>query len=229
MNYSEIIKRLKSMSNPEAVKGMARFGISTKKAFGISIPDLRRIAREIGKDHSLAQELWESGIRETRILASLIDHPKEVSEEQLERWVKDFDCWDVCDQTCMNLFRYTRFAYQKADEWSNRDEEFVKRAGFVMMATLAVSDKKAADEEFEIFFPIIKREANDDRTYVKKAVNWALRQIGKRNISLNKRAIEVAEDIGKIDSRAAKWIASDAISEFRSEKIQERLQKRSSD
>lgn len=217
------------MSNPEAVKGMARFGISTKKAFGISIPDLRRIAREIGKDHSLAQELWESGIRETRILASLIDHPKEVSEEQLERWVKDFDCWDVCDQTCMNLFRYTRFAYQKADEWSNRDEEFVKRAGFVMMATLAVSDKKAADEEFEIFFPIIKREANDDRTYVKKAVNWALRQIGKRNISLNKRAIEVAEDIGKIDSRAAKWIASDAISEFRSEKIQERLQKRSSD
>ena len=214
------------MSDREAIDGMARFGISTKKALGVSIPDLRKIAREIGKDHDLAKELWSSDIRETRILASLIDNPKEVTKEQMDAWVKDFDCWDVCDQTCMNLFRHTQYAYQKAVEWSARDEEFVKRAGFVMMATLAVSDKKADDLKFERFFPIMKREATDNRNFVKKAINWALRQIGKRNLALNKKAIEVAKDIGKIDSKAAKWIASDVIRELTSEKVQKMLKEK---
>ena len=226
VQLNDILKKLKSMSDPEAIDKMARFGISTKKAFGVSIPNLRKIAREIGKDHDLAKELWESDIRETRILASLIDNPKEVTKEQMDRWVKDFDCWDVCDQTCMNFFRYTQFAYQKAVEWSGRDEEFVKRAGFVMMATLAVSDKKAVDLEFERFFPIMKREATDNRNFVKKAINWALRQIGKRNMELNRKAIEVAKDIEKIDSKAAKWIASDAIRELKSEKVQKMLKEK---
>ena len=174
-------------------------------------------------NHNLAQELWASGIHEARILACMIDDPEMVNEEQIERWVKDFDSWDVCDQCCSNLFDKTEFAYQKAVEWSKRNEEFVKRAGFVLMACLAVHDKKAKDKEFLRFLPIIKRESADNRNFVKKAVNWALRQIGKRNLNLNREAIEAAAEIQKMDSRSAKWIASDAIRELTSEAVQERL------
>ena len=154
----------------------------------------------------------------------MIDDPKIATEEQLESWVKDFDSWDVCDQCCMNLFKNTGLAYRKADEWSESDEEFVKRAGFVLMACLAVSDKKAADKQFEVFLPIIKREASDNRNFVKKAVNWALRQIGKRNANLNRKAIETSKEIENLDSRSAKWIASDAIRELTSESVRKRLQ-----
>jgi 3-methyladenine DNA glycosylase AlkD len=146
------------------------------------------------------------------------------TEEQIERWAEDFKYWEICDQCCMNLFEKTKFAYKKAMEWSARDKEFVKRAGFVLMARLAVSDKKADDKQFEVFFPVIKREACDNRNFVKKAVNWALRQIGKRNVNLNRKAIETAEDMKEMDSRSAKWIASDAIRELMSESVQKRLQ-----
>mgnify|MGYP000132519189 CR=1 FL=1 len=176
---SEIIKRLKSLSNPEAVKGMAKFGINPEKCLGVSIPNLRQIAREIGKNHKLANELWETDIHEARILAGMIDSPDEVAEEQMENWVRGFNSWDVCDQVCINLFRRLPLAYKKAIEWSGCNEEFVKRAGFVLMANLAVSDKEAEDEKFISFFPYIKKESTDGRNYVKKAVNWALRQIGK--------------------------------------------------
>lgn len=224
MQYEEILERLKSMSNPEAVSGMARYGISTKiTAYGIPIPDLRKMAKEIGRDHHLAQQLWASDVHEARILASMIDDPNMATEEQMERWVRDFDNWEICDQCCMNLFEKTEFAYQKCFEWSSIEEEFVKRAGFVLMARLAVSDKKAGDERFEQFFPIIKREAGDNRNYVRKAINWALRQVGKRNLTLNGKAIETARDIQKMDSRSAKWIASDAIRELTSEAVQKRL------
>lgn len=214
----------KSLSNPEAVMGMARFGINPENTYGISIPDLRKMAKEIGRDHPLAQELWSSGIHEARILAGMIDDPKMVTEEQMESWVKDFDSWDVCDQCCMNLFEETKSAYQKCVEWSSREEEFVKRAGFVLMARLAVSDKSAKDEMFLKFLPVIEREAIDNRNFVKKAVNWALRQIGKRNIQLNKMAIRTAKKIQGMDSKSAKWIASDAIQELTSKEVQERLQ-----
>jgi 3-methyladenine DNA glycosylase AlkD len=220
---SDILARLKALSNPKAVEGMARYGINPENTYGVSIPNLRKIAREAGVNHTLAQELWASGIHEARILASMIDDPSMATEEQLESWVKDFDSWDVCDQCCMNLFEKTGFAYRKAVEWSESDKEFVKRAGFVLMARLAVSDKNADDEIFETFFPIIKREASDNRNYVKKAVNWALRQIGKRNINLNKKAILIAGEIQKMDSRSAKWIASDAIRELAGESVQKRL------
>ena len=221
---SDILARLKALSNPKAVEGMARYGINPENTYGISIPNLRKIARETGKNHALAQELWASGIHEARILASMIDDPKIATEEQLESWVKDFDSWDVCDQCCMNLFQKTGLAYRKADEWSESDEEFVKRAGFVLMACLAVSDKKADDKQFEVFLPIIRREASDNRNFVKKAVNWALRQIGKRNANLNRKAIETSKEIENLDSRSAKWIASDAIRELTSEPVRKRLQ-----
>ena len=221
---NDILNKLKALSNPKAVEGMARYGINPENTYGVSIPNLRKIAGETGKNHALAQELWASGIHEARILASMIDDPNMATEEQLESWVKDFDSWDVCDQCCMNLFKKTGLAYSKADEWSESDEEFVKRAGFVLMACLAVSDKKADDRQFEIFLPIIKREASDSRNFVKKAVNWALRQIGKRNANLNKKAIETSKEIQKMDSRSAKWIASDAIRELASESVRIRLQ-----
>jgi 3-methyladenine DNA glycosylase AlkD len=226
MKYDEILKQLKSQANPEAVKGMARYGINPEKNLGVSVTDIRALASEIGKDHELALQLWESGIRDARILAPHIDNPKQVTEDQMEKWVNDFNSWDVCDNCCSHLFDKTPFAYKKAIEWSDRKEEFVKRAGFALQAALTVHDKQAGDEQFNQFLPIIKREAVDERNYVKKAVNWALRNIGKRNQALNKKAIKTAREIKKIDSKSARWIASDTLRELTSEKIQKRIQKK---
>ncbi|MHA2062267.1 MAG: DNA alkylation repair protein [Candidatus Sifarchaeia archaeon] len=223
MQYTEIIKKLKALANPESVEGMKRFGITAENIYGVSIPNLRTLSKEIGKNHSLALELWSSGIHDAKILASLIDNPKKVTEGQMESWVQEFNSWDICDQCANNLFRKTQFAYQKVVEWSGRKEEFVKRTGFAMLASLAVHDKKKEDKEFIKFFKLIKREATDERNFVKKAVNWALRQIGKRNLNLNRKAIETATEIKTMDSKSAKWIASDAIRELTSEKIQKRL------
>jgi 3-methyladenine DNA glycosylase AlkD len=220
-----LIKKLKSLSNPEAVAGMARFGINRKSTYGVSIPVLRKMAKEVGRNHVLARRLWNSNIHEARILAGMIDLPEMVTEKQMEKWVRDFDSWDVCDQVCSNLFDRTKFAHQKAIVWSKRGEEFVKRAGFVLMATLAVHDKESGDKEFLKFLAVIKREARDERNFVKKAVNWALRQIGKRNSHLNRRAVETAKDIQGMDSKAAKWIASDAIRELTSEAVRKRLRR----
>jgi len=223
MRCEEVLKRLKSLANPENVAGMARFGINPENTLGISVPTLRKMAREIGKNHALAQELWASGVHEARSLAALIDDPRQVTEDQMERWVADFDSWDVCDQCCGNLFDKTRFAYRKAVEWAARDDEFVKRAGFALMAWLAVHDKRAPDEAFLQFLPMIKRESGDARNFVKKAVNWALRQIGKRNAALNAEAIRTAEEIQSMGSKPGRWIASDALRELTSDKVRERL------
>ncbi len=228
MKCAVILKKLKSLSNPRAVEGMAKYGITGERVYGVSIPDLRKMAREIGKNHSLSQQLWNSGIHEARILASMIDEPGMVTLKQMEEWVKDFDSWDVCDQVCMNLFDRTEFSYQKAIEWTANDKEFIKRAGFVLMAVFAVHNKEMSDKEFINFFPIIKRESTDNRNFVKKAVNWALRQIGKRNINLNKIAIKTAKEIQKMDSRSAKWIAQDAIKELTSNAVQKRLKEKRS-
>lgn len=224
LKINQILSKLESLSNPEAVNGMRRFGINPNKTYGVSIPNLRKIAKGIGKDHKLAQELWSTEIHEARILASMIDNPDNLTNDQMEKWVKDFDSWDVCDQCCANLFEKTDLAYQKSFEWSSREEEFVKRAGFVLMARFAVSDKKAEDNVFIKYFFIIKRESNDERNFVKKAINWALRQIGKRNIHLNKLAITTAKEMYIINSKSAKWIATDAIRELESDAVQKRLQ-----
>jgi 3-methyladenine DNA glycosylase AlkD len=226
MYINKIIEKLKTLSNLKAIEGMAKYGITPKRALGVSIPELRKIAKEIGMNHDLAQKLWEKNFRETMILASMIDNPDLVNEKQMEKWVKEFDYWEICDQVCQNLFSRTKFAYQKAIEWSGRNEEFVKRAGFALMAWLAFKDKEAGDEKFEKFLQIIKRESNDNRNFVKKAVNWALRQIGKRNINLNKKAIETAEEIQKMESKSAKWIAKDAIRELTSPGVQKRLKEK---
>jgi len=226
MRYEEVISQLKSMGDPKNIEGMGRFGIKTENNYGNSVTTLRKYAKKIGKNHDLAVKLWESGIRDARMVAACIEDPETVSEEQVDTWVRDFDSWDICDYCCGHFFDKTPFAYKKVREWTKNKELFVKRAGFSLIAWLAVHDKKKSDSEFESFFKIIKRESIDDRNYVKKAVNWALRNIGKRNNNLNKKAIKIAEEIKKNDSKSAKWIASDAIRELTSDKVQEKVNKK---
>jgi 3-methyladenine DNA glycosylase AlkD len=219
----EILKKLKLKANPDQLEGMARFGMTVEKRLGVSVPNMRKIAKETGKDHQLALQLWKTGFAESRMVASMIDIPKEVTEKQMEDWVKDFNSWDVCDQVCMNLFDKTPLAWKKVTDWSEREEEFVKRAAYALIACLAWHDKEAQDEKFIQLLSVIQAGATDNRNFVKKAVNWALRHIGKRNSNLNKTAIEAAKQIQKIDSKSAKWIASDAIRELESEAVQNRL------
>jgi 3-methyladenine DNA glycosylase AlkD len=210
----KIIEKLKQLQNKKNKDGQARFGINTANSFGISIPVLRNIAKDYKNNHALALALWQQGYHEARILACFIDNYKEVSEAQMEQWVLDFNSWDLCDQCCGNLFDKTEWAYQKANEWSHREEEYVRRAGFVMMACLAVHDKKATDKDFMPFFKLIEQYAFDERNFVKKAVNWALRQIGKRNEFLKEAALTSAKKIQQQSHKSSKWIAADAIREL---------------
>jgi len=219
------LRRLGSRKN---VKDMARYGIRAKTALGVSKPKIDELARRIGRNHQLALQLWKSGVHDARILAGMVDEPQSVTSAQMDRWVRDFDNWDVCDGTCCHLFVRARPAWQKALRWSVRNAEFQKRAGFALMAYLAVHEKRAGDEQYLRLFPLIRRSATDDRSFVRKSVNWALRQIGKRNINLNRAAIREAKRIGKMDSRAARWIAGDALRELRSEPVQRRLRRKSS-
>jgi len=215
MNVDEVISFLKDEASADYLAGMTRFGIANEKALGIAVPKLRAIAKTIKKDHTLALQLWDTGIHEARILASLIADPKQVTPQMMDSWVHDFTSWDVCDQACGNLFDRTPFVIYKAIEYSLSEQEFVKRASFVLMAEYSVHNKKAPNEEFINFMPIIEREAWDDRNFVKKAVNWSLRQIGKRNALLKDIAIQTAERIALQESKAAKWVAADALRELR--------------
>ncbi|HTH81552.1 MAG TPA: DNA alkylation repair protein [Mucilaginibacter sp.] len=214
MTTEQVIEQLKQKADERYHTGMMRFGIKTDKALGVKVPELRKMAKAIKKDHELALQLWDTGIHEARILATMIADPAQVTAAQIDAWVNDFDSWDVCDQACGNLFDRTPYAIEKALEFSASEQEFVKRAGFVLMAEYAVHHKKADDEVFIQFFPIIEREAWDDRNFVKKAVNWALRQIGKRNSTLKNLAIGVAKNIALQNHRVAKWIASNALAEL---------------
>ena len=223
LEVKQVIDRLKSISDPKAVEGMARFGIQSSNSFGVSVPKLRTLAREIGRDHLLASQLWETRLHDARLLATMIDDPRQVTVAQMEKWVRDFDSWDVVDGCCGNLFDKTPFAVSRAKEWCRREAEYEKRAGFVLMAELAVHDKKATDQVFLDFLPLIIGGASDKRNFVKKAVNWSLRQIGKRNLKLNKAAAKTALKIRKMESGSAKWVASDALRELKSPQVQERL------
>jgi 3-methyladenine DNA glycosylase AlkD len=225
--FSAIIRQLERRSDPAAVAGMARFGIVAKKVYGVPMPELRALARRIGPDRALARRLWAHGALETRLLASMIDDPERVTAAQMERWVRDFDSWAICDGCCLNLFRWTPCAWRKAVEWAGRDGEFVRRAGFVLMATLAVGDKRAPDAEFVKLLPLIEEHATDRRNFVKKAVNWALRQIGKRNLRLHGKALAAARRIRELNFSAARWIAADAIRELTSRAVVARLAKKS--
>ena len=225
MRYLRVVARLKKMANAKNVAGMARFGINPKGTLGIAIPTLRRLAREIGRDHDLALRLWKSGLHEARILAGFVADPAQLTPVQAERWVNDFDSWDVCDQVAA-LFEQMPFARKKIRQWAASEREFVKRAAFAMIAGLAVHDKAAGDGQYEPFLQLIKRGSTDDRNFVKKAVNWALRGIGKRNRRLNRRAIAMAKEIARMDSNAARWIAADALRELRNPAVPLRFQAR---
>ncbi len=215
MTVEEIIKKLKTYDSAKNREGMTRFGITGKKIIGgPNMPALRKMGREIGKNHQLALELWNSEIYEARMLAAFVDDPAEVTESQMEEWVGDFDSWAICDTVCGSLLDKPPFAHKKALQFVKNDEEFVRRAGFVIITWLAVHDKKLDDEVFIKFLPTIKKYSTDDRNFVRKAVNWCLRTIGKRNKELNKKAIEAAEEINQINSKSARWIANDAIREL---------------
>ena len=214
MAVHEIIDFLKDKADAGYLAGMQRYGIDNTNALGVRLPELRKLAKTIKKDHQLALNLWDTGLHEARLLASLIDDPAQVTEEQINSWTKDFNSWDICDQVCGNLFDRTPFAMSKALEFSVHEAEFIKRAGFVLMAEYAVHNKTAPNDSFIALMPIIEREAWDNRNFVKKAVNWALRQIGKRNDVLKVIAIQTARNILKQDHKAAKWIASNALAEL---------------
>ena len=223
VQVTEILQELQAHADPANRAGMARYGIAAEKAYGVKVPVLRKIAKAHRRQHELALALWETGIHEARLLATMIADPQQITEAQIDAWVEDFNSWDIVDQFCTNLLRHTPYAYPKVFAWCAREEEFVRRAAFSQIAVLAVHDKKAPDAQMEQFFPLIVAAATDERNFVKKSVNWALRQIGKRNPALNAKAITVAEQILELDAASARWIAGDALRELRSEKIQTRL------
>ncbi len=227
MTAAEIIEDLRELRDPSRGKVFERFSIATPLWFGISTPEVKSFAKKVKKivddRHAVAAELWQSGIFEARSVAFLIDDPKQVTPEQMDAWVQDFDNWATVDGACGYLFCRTPYAYDKAFEWALREPEFEKRAAFSLIAYLAVHDKKAANEKLAAFLPLIEKNADDERNFVKKAVNWALRQIGKRNIELNRLAIESAHRIKASGTKAGRWTATDAIRELRSEVVRERL------
>ncbi len=226
MKTLELLQKLESLGSEEVRAGMQRFGIDATNAKGISTPMLKRLAREIGRDHELASELWASGVFEARALAALIEEPAKVTPAQMERWTRAFDSWAICDACCCYSYRLTPHAWSKAVAWAGAKTEFVKRAGFALMAYLAVHDKTAHDAKFEKLLPLMERESGDNRPFVKKAVNWALRQIGKRNKRLNAKAIATAKRIRAMGTASARWIAADALRELQSDKVQERLKRK---
>jgi len=223
-SVKDVLDKLQSKAQPEQLEGMAKYGMTVEQRLGASVPDMRKLAKEIGRDHKLALDLWRTGIAEARIVAGMVGDPDKLTEEQMEDWVKGINSWDVCDQVCMNLFEKNHLAWKKIADWSEREEEFVKRTAFSLIACLAWHDKKASDDKFIALLPVIIRGAIDERNFVKKAVNWALRNIGKRNLNLNEAAINAAKEIQRLDSKTARWIASDAIRELESESIQKRLE-----
>lgn len=225
VSVENVLEKLRDKARPDQLEGMARFGMAVEQRLGVAVPDMRKLAKELGKNHVLALKLWNTGITEAKILAGMIADPNKLTAEQMDDWVKDFNSWDVCDQVCMNLFDKSPLALGKIYDWSIREEEFVKRAAFALIACLAWHDKNVNDEKFIELLPVITRGAMDDRNFVKKAVNWALRHIGKRNLHLNRVAIDTARAIQQLDSKTARWIASDAIRELESEAVQARLKR----
>ena len=225
VTVEEVLERLKTKARPDQLKSMSKFGIAVERRLGISIPNLRKMAKEVGQNHDLALKLWKTRIAEAMILASMIDNPKQLTEAQMEDWVIGLDSWDVCDQVCDNLFYKSPLAWAKTIDWAQREEEFVKRAAFSLIAYLACHDKQANDEKFIGFLPVIVQQSTDERNFVKKAINWALRSLGKKNLHLNQVAISAAKEIQRLDSKTARWIASDALRELDSEAVQKRLKR----
>lgn len=222
-SLSQILTNLRSLADPSSLPGMAKFGVNTEGRLGVRVPELRKLAKELGTDHHLALELWDTAIPEARLLATMVADPARITPKQMGAWARDLNSWDICDGVCSNLFVFSPFAWDKVAPWVADEREFVRRAGFVLLACLAVHDKTAPDQAFLDTFPIIKAGATDPRNFVKKAVNWALRAIGKRSLALNKAAVAFSEELLAFDDKTAVWIARDAIRELTSEKVQSRL------
>ncbi len=222
----ELLTKLKAKARPDQLAGMARYGINTENRLGIQMPELRKLAKETGKNHALALELWQTGIAEARILASMVAEPNRLTEQQMDKMAAEVDSWDVGDQTCMNLFEKTPLAWEKIQEWSQRDEEFVKRTAYSLIACLAWHSKTATDQQFTETFPAIAHGAQDTRKSVQKAVSWALRNTGKRNRNLSQQAIQLARQIQQTETKPAKWVGSDVIRELTSPSVQKRLDKK---
>lgn len=214
MTCSEVITFLESKGSPENIAGMARFGISSNGTLGVSVPVVRELAKKLKKNHSLAVELWETEIHEARLLAGFIADPKKMTEEEMESWVVGFDSWDICDQVCTNCFNYTPWAFKKAEEWCHREEEFVRRAGFVIQVGISVHLKKVEDERLLPFFDLMVTYSDDNRNFVKKAINWSLRTLGKRSAFLFATAVHIAAELKTMESPSARWIGSDAFREL---------------
>lgn len=214
MDVEEILRLLQKKASRRNVRGMARFGMATRGRLGVSVPEMRRIARTVGKDHRLALALWKTEIAEARIVASMVAEPKKVTVRQMESWVVGIDSWDICDQVCANLWDKTPFAWSRARAWTRRKEEFVRRAGFALIACLAWHDKQAADARFVAMLPLIRRGAVDERNFVRKAVSWALRAIGKRNPGLRREALLLAKALLRSDSPSARWVGASAWRDF---------------
>lgn len=220
---SDILGFLKERSDNAKAKSLSHFGVEANKAYGISMPVLRKLAKEIGKDTPLAEELWNEGHHEGKLLAGLIANPKEVTLEQMDRWVNEIYSWDVCDQLCINLLVKIDACWTLTERWIHNESEYVRRAGIVMIVALRIHDKKAEDKDLEPFFPLLKKYATDERNFVKKAVNWAIRELGKRSIKHYPIMISLCNELLEMDSKSAKWSASDALRELKSEKIKTRL------
>jgi 3-methyladenine DNA glycosylase AlkD len=223
---TDVLRELRRLADPRVREKMAHFGVNVPKAHGISAPVLHALARRIHKDHNLAEQLWRTGIHEARVLAALVGESGKVTSRQMDRWARDFNSWDLVDSTCRYLYAFSAPAWKKVEAWSRRREEFVKRAAFSLAAYLSYIDKQSPDARFERLLRVVERESEDERNFVRKAVNWALRQIGKRNLRLNRGAIRAAERIRRRESRAARWIAADALRELRSNAVQVRLRRK---
>lgn len=224
MEYEDIIERFESLKNEDNIKGQERFGIKSNKGYGIRMPEIRKIAKEVGRNHEIAVKLWNQGYHESKILAFMVEEEDKFTEKQLDLWIKDFDSWDVVDQACINFLRRIDFAIEKIPEWAKSDEEFIKRTAFSLIAVLAVHEKKESDDYFRKYYTLIKEASCDNRNFVKKAVNWSIRQIGKRNRVLNKEMIDLSNEILQNDCKASNWIGRNAIKELESEKVQSKFQ-----
>jgi len=219
----QALDALAQHARPDQLDGMARFGIVGDGRLGVSIPATRALARTLGRDHALAQALWDTGIPDARTLAGMVAEPAQLTSRQMDAWAKGFESWDVCDQTCLNAFAKSPLAWKKVQAWAPRKDAFVRRAAFALLACLAVNDKQADDSTFIAALPLLEAAAGDDRNFVKKAVNWALRNIGKRNLALHAAAIATAKRIQLQGSKPARWIAADALRELQSDAVQQRL------
>ena len=209
------VAELKRLGRKKTRDGMARYAIPSDKAFGVQVGEIRQLAKRLGRNHELAQALWDTGWYEARMLATFVDEPDCVTPAQMDQWCKDFDNWAICDTVCFKLFDRTPHAFKKITQWSKRKDEFVKRAAFALLASVALHDKKSGDAPFLNSLLLIEQAATDDRNFVKKGVSWSLRGIGKRSPNLKATALRLAERLAASPDRAARWIGKDTLRDLR--------------